>query len=205
MEGILVATTFFWLLLLLIMINPALSSLALSLVLLSPNLNCLRGGKLMPLIASATPSSNPSPCMGPCPPRESSGELGGRLTQRETTRWRSPCVLIFRIVKSPKSFFPNRILIDKWGASRTMGPQRSKPRGESKTQNQRKINAAVPGHGESRRFCPNQRRLVPETPRSLRERTVPAKRTSESRRERASRESGGGERRERDGECSERR
>ena len=159
----------------------------------------------MPLIASATPSSNPSPCMGPCPPRESSGELGGRLTQRETTRWRSPCVLIFRIVKSPKSFFPNRILIDKWGASRTMGPQRSKPRGESKTQNQRKINAAVPGHGESRRFCPNQRRLVPETPRSLRERTVPAKRTSESRRERASRESGGGERRERDGECSERR
>lgn len=205
MEGILGATTFFWLLLLLIMINPALSSLALSLVLLSPNLNCLRGGKLMPLIASATPSSNPSPCMGPCPPRESSGELGGRLTQRETTRWRSPCVLIFRIVKSPKSFFPNRILIDKWGASRTMGPQRSKPRGESKTQNQRKINAAVPGHGESRRFCPNQRRLVPETPRSLRERTVPAKRTSESRRERASRESGGGERRERDGECSERR
>ena len=201
MEGILVATTFFWLLLLLIMINPALSSL----VLLSPNLNCLRGGKLMPLIASATPSSNPSPCMGPCPPRESSGELGGRLTQRETTRWRSPCVLIFRVVKSPKFFFPNRILIDKWGASRTMGPQRSKPRGESKTQNQRKINAAVPGHGESRRFCPNQRRLVPETPRSLRERTVPAKRTSESRRERASRESGGGERRERDGECSERR
>ena len=187
------------------MINPALSSLALSLVLLSPNLNCLRGGKLMPLIASATPSSNPSPCMGPCPPRESSGELGGRLTQRETTRWRSPCVLIFRVVKSPKFFFPNRILIDKWGASRTMGPQRSKPRGESKTQNQRKINAAVPGHGESRRFCPNQRRLVPETPRSLRERTVPAKRTSESRRERASRESGGGERRERDGECSERR